>query len=126
MRPTIACDARRAAGCSPTAPFRDCYATTGRASFMNSRPSGSGGDAAARFFGLMLLLLEGLSHRVHELAVISEGAHVEFIKKSKRRAHQPLIQLLCGVGVLNAETATTQKGVSTVRVPTLYGAQHYL
>jgi hypothetical protein len=52
---------------------------------MNSRRSGSGGDAAARFFGLMLLLLEGLSHRVHELAVISEGAHVEFIKKSKRR-----------------------------------------
>jgi len=74
----------------------------------------------------MLLLVEGRSHRVHELAVISEGAHVEFVKKSKRRAHQSLIQLLCGVGVLNTETATTQKGVSTVRVPTLHSAQHYL
>ena len=69
---------RRPSARRPPPPRR--YTTTGRASFMNSRRSGSGGDARV-FFGLMFLLLEGLSHRVHELAVISEGAHGRIHKK---------------------------------------------
>ncbi len=39
-----------------------------------------------RTLDLVPLLFEGFGHGVHELTVISEGSHVEFIKEAKRQS----------------------------------------
>ena len=61
------------------------------------------------FLELAPPLIHGFSYAVHEFGTISKSSHVELVKEGKRRAHHPLIQLLCRIGVLDAETATTQK-----------------